>query len=55
MRRTISLEALMPLRPISTTEVEDLVAFLQSLSDPKAAQSRLGIPEKVLSGLSVEK
>ena len=38
---------------LSAADIDDLVAFLESLSDPEALSGRLGIPETVPSGLPV--
>ncbi len=44
------------LAPVSLTdaEVAQLVAFLESLTDPSSLQGRLGIPETVPSGLPID-
>jgi cytochrome c peroxidase len=44
-----------PDRPLQADQIEALVAFLQSLSDPKAIEGRLGIPEAVPSGLPIDR
>ena len=38
---------------LSADEVEQIVAFLESLTDPAAIDGRLGVPETVPSGLPV--
>ena len=40
---------------LSPAEIDALVAFLDSLSDPVALKGRLGIPDSVPSGLPVER
>lgn len=40
---------------LSALEVTEIVAFLNTLSDPVALKGRLGVPETVPSGLPVEK
>lgn len=44
-----------PSDPLSTNEINDLVAFLNALTDLVAITGRLGIPEKVPSGLPVDR
>jgi len=39
---------------LSDDEVDDLLAFLLALTDEDSLAGRLGIPEKVPSGLAVE-
>ncbi|MBR9649786.1 cytochrome-c peroxidase [Thalassovita aquimarina] len=41
-------------KPLSDNEVDDIVAFLNALTDEKAAKGRLGIAETVPSGLPVD-
>ena len=41
--------------PLSENDIAALVAFLEALSDPVALAGRLGIPDKVPSGLPVER
>ena len=38
---------------LSDTDISDLVAFLETLSDPQALAGRLGVPDAVPSGLEV--
>ena len=38
---------------LSEADVAALVAFLDSLTDPAAVKGRLGVPDKVPSGLPV--
>ncbi|MEM1430773.1 MAG: cytochrome c peroxidase [Pseudomonadota bacterium] len=40
--------------PLSEAEIGDIIAFLESLTDPAALDGRLGIPDDVPSGLPVE-
>ncbi|SFO84436.1 cytochrome-c peroxidase [Tranquillimonas alkanivorans] len=40
---------------LSETDVADLVAFLETLSDPVALEGRLGVPDEVPSGLPVDR
>lgn len=40
---------------LSPAEIDALIAFLDSLSDPVALEGRLGIPDSVPSGLPVER
>ncbi|MCE5974104.1 cytochrome-c peroxidase [Sinirhodobacter sp. WL0062] len=40
---------------LSAEDVSAIIAFLESLTDPQAIAGRLGIPETVPSGLSVER
>ncbi|MBT8475029.1 MAG: cytochrome-c peroxidase [Rhodobacteraceae bacterium] len=40
---------------LSDAEIADLLAFLESLSDPVALAGRLGVPEAVPSGLPVDR
>jgi cytochrome c peroxidase len=42
-------------RSLSAGEIADLVAFLESLSDPDAIAGRFGVPAAVPSGLAFEK
>lgn len=51
LRAAITLEP----KPLSEQDIDALVAFLDSLSDPKAIAGRLGVPETVPSGLPVER
>lgn len=55
-REIVAIAEANELVPIDLTdaEVEALVAFLESLTDPGSADGRLGIPERVPSGLPVE-
>ncbi len=39
--------------PLTASEIEDLVAFLETLTDPVAISGRLGVPASVPSGLPV--
>jgi len=41
--------------PLSRAEIGSIIAFLETLSDPVALTGRLGVPEKVPSGLPVER
>ena len=45
----------LPATPLGEDEIADIVAFLHALTDPGAAQGRLGVPETVPSGLPVER
>jgi cytochrome c peroxidase len=45
----------LPSRDLSDAVVADIVAFLNALTDKKAAKGRLGIPENVPSGLAVDR
>ena len=42
-------------RSLSETDVADIVAFLETLTDPAALKGRMGIPETVPSGLPVDR
>ena len=42
-----------PVVTLTEAEIADLVAFLQTLTDPVAVEGRLGIPDSVPSGLPV--
>lgn len=44
-----------PAASLTEGEVDALMAFLDSLSDPRAIEGRLGIPETVPSGLPVDR
>lgn len=44
-----------PVVSLTADEIADLVAFLDSLTDPVAIKGRLGIPESVPSGLPVDR
>ncbi len=44
----------LPRRDLSEAEVDALVAFLHSLTDPVSVDGRLGVPESVPSGLAVQ-
>ena len=47
-------EAAEPAGPeLGPGEIADLMAFLETLSDPAALAGRLGIPDRVPSGLPV--
>jgi cytochrome c peroxidase len=52
-----ALKAAVRVSPVSLSDkdIEALVAFLDSLTDPAAISGRLGIPEAVPSGLTVER
>jgi cytochrome c peroxidase len=57
--RTAEIEAIATaneLAPMSlaSTEIDQLIAFLQTLSDPASLKGRLGIPSSVPSGLAVD-
>lgn len=41
--------------PLTKTEIGSIIAFLATLSDPAALAGRLGVPERVPSGLPVER
>ena len=47
--------ALVAPRAVSEADLDDLIAFLGSLSDPVALAGRLGVPDNVPSGLPVER
>ncbi|MCP5518054.1 MAG: hypothetical protein H7A45_12450 [Verrucomicrobiales bacterium] len=53
--RTAALAQACELTPVSLTdgEVEDLLAFLHSLTDPKSLDQRWAVPARVPSGLPV--
>ena len=40
---------------LSDSEVQDLIAFLNALTDPMSLRGRLGIPAQVPSGLPVDR
>lgn len=42
-----------PMVSLTESDIADIVAFLNSLSDPQAIKGRLGIPDRVPSGLQV--
>ncbi len=48
-------QAAAPGVPLAASEVAQIVAFLETLTDPVAITGRLGIPETVPSGLPVER
>jgi cytochrome c peroxidase len=50
LRRSIDIEP----RDLEEQEIELLVRFLESLSDPVSLDHRLGIPDQVPSGLPVD-
>ena len=41
--------------PLSEADLDDLLAFLDALTDPVALEGRLGVPDAVPSGLPVER
>lgn len=41
--------------PLTEAEIDALIAFLASLSDPQAIDGRLGVPDSVPSGLAVDR
>lgn len=45
----------LPSRSLSDEAVSDIVAFLNALTDKKAAKGRLGVPDHVPSGLAVDR
>ena len=47
--------AAVPGTPLSDDEIDALMAFLETLTDPVALAGRLGIPESVPSGLPVDR
>ncbi|MEM9031553.1 MAG: cytochrome-c peroxidase, partial [Pseudomonadota bacterium] len=40
--------------PLSEDDLDALLAFLDTLTDPVALQGRLGIPDRVPSGLPID-
>jgi len=44
-----------PPRPLNAAEADAILAFLDSLTDPKAIAGRLGIPASVPSGLPIDR
>lgn len=52
-RAAIAAAIRTPPRTLSPAEIEQLMAFLASLTDPAALQGRLGVPARVPSGLPV--
>jgi len=54
-REAILARVDLPPRALSAAEVDDLIAFLETLSDPVALAGRLGIPGSVPSGLPVDR
>ncbi|SLN40056.1 Cytochrome c551 peroxidase precursor [Roseivivax jejudonensis] len=42
-------------RPLDPAQIDDILAFLDTLTDPQALEGRLGIPETVPSGLPVDR
>lgn len=44
----------LPETPLTEAEIDDLLAFLSTLTDPKSLEGRLGIPATVPSGLPIE-
>ncbi|WP_424989929.1 cytochrome-c peroxidase [Fluviibacterium sp. S390] len=51
----IAVRATLPPVFLTTTEMEALLAFLTALEDPVALSGRLGIPDRVPSGLSIDR
>lgn len=45
----------LPSQDLSNEAVSDIVAFLNALTDKKAAKGRLGVPDHVPSGLAVDR
>jgi len=43
-----------PARDLNPAQIADLVAFLHSLSDPRALAGRWGVPDAVPSGLPID-
>lgn len=41
--------------PLSSQEIDAIMAFLESLSDPVALEGRMGVPQSVPSGLPVDR
>jgi cytochrome c peroxidase len=41
--------------PLSSQEIDAIMAFLESLSDPGALEGRMGVPQSVPSGLPVDR
>lgn len=52
-RAAIMKAATRPIIALSESDIADLLAFLDSLSDPSALAGRLGVPDAVPSGLPV--
>jgi len=44
-----------PGRPLDARDLDALLAFLEALTDPASLTGRLGIPERVPSGLAIER
>ncbi|MGH1354967.1 MAG: cytochrome-c peroxidase [Thalassovita sp.] len=45
----------LPRLPLTPAEIDDLVAFLNALTDPVSLDGRLGIPDAVPSGLPIDR
>lgn len=54
-REALAGAVTVPPVPLTGADIDALVAFLESLSDPVALAGRLGVPERVPSGLPVER
>lgn len=53
--RAIAAASMPPGGDLNAAEIDDLIAFLEALTDGTSLQGRLGIPETVPSGLPVER
>ena len=49
----IAAAVLRPATPLTAAQIDDLLAFLETLDDPVALDGRFGVPETVPSGLPV--
>jgi cytochrome c peroxidase len=56
-REIARIAAAIDLKPVALSEIElaDLLAFLDALTDPRAAAGRLGAPAVVPSGLRLDR
>jgi cytochrome c peroxidase len=45
----------LPAQPLDTKKISELVAFLEALTDTRAAKGRLGVPSQVPSGLAIDR
>ena len=49
----IASKAIGTQKDLSTDNIADLIAFLNTMSDPNSIKGRMGIPQSVPSGLSI--
>ena len=55
LRAEIAAAVTAPKVTLDATEIDDLLAFLDALTDPAGIAGQLGIPDGVPSGLPVER